>query len=38
MLEQSQHRREVCPECDTTVINVQGVDACPNCAWVADEG
>ncbi|WP_267640681.1 hypothetical protein [Haloarchaeobius amylolyticus] len=35
MLEQTQHgdtRR--CPECEEETVNVQGVDACPQCAWV----
>jgi ribosomal protein L37AE/L43A len=36
MLEQTQYRRGVCPECDTKTINVQGVDACPDCAWIAE--
>jgi ribosomal protein L37AE/L43A len=35
MLEQTQHRRVACPECGTRAINVQGVDVCPDCAWVA---
>jgi ribosomal protein L37AE/L43A len=37
MLEQTQHRRAPCPECSTRTINVQGVDACPDCAWIADD-
>jgi hypothetical protein len=37
MLEQTQHRRVACPECGTKTINVQGVDVCPDCAWVADD-
>jgi ribosomal protein L37AE/L43A len=35
MLEQTQHQCVTCPECQTKTINVQGVDACPDCAWVA---
>lgn len=38
MLERTQHRGVACPECGTKTINVQGVDVCPDCAWVADDG
>jgi len=24
---------DTCPECDAPVANVQGVEACPDCAW-----
>jgi ribosomal protein L37AE/L43A len=37
MLEQVQHRRAACPECETRTINVQGVDVCPDCAWVSED-
>jgi ribosomal protein L37AE/L43A len=37
MLEQTQHSRVACPECGTRSINVQGVDVCPECAWVAND-
>jgi hypothetical protein len=35
MLEQVQHgRTKECPKCETATVNVQGVDACPRCAWI----
>jgi len=35
MLEQVKRgRTRQCPECETATVNVQGVDACPRCAWV----
>ncbi len=30
--------RRSCPECDATVANVQGVDACPECRWSERQG
>ncbi|WP_255170369.1 hypothetical protein [Natrononativus amylolyticus] len=38
MLRQPQHPERRCPNCRETLSNVQGVDACPECAWTAPEG
>ena len=34
MLEVPHHATQHCPECTTTLSNVQGVEACPTCGWV----
>ncbi|EMA32148.1 hypothetical protein SAMN05444422_101232 [Halobiforma haloterrestris] len=33
MLEHAHHAARQCPRCGTTLSNVQGVDACPECRW-----
>ena len=27
------HQPTSCPECQTSVANVQGVESCPDCEW-----
>lgn len=34
MLRQPQHAARRCPNCEATLSNVQGVDACPDCEWI----
>ncbi|WP_275086377.1 hypothetical protein [Natronorubrum halophilum] len=34
MLESPYHAARHCPDCSTTLSNVQGVAACPECNWV----
>lgn len=33
MIRPTRQARRSCPECDATVANVQGVDACSECRW-----
>ncbi len=35
MLRQPHHASRRCPRCDTTLTNVQGIDACPDCQWTS---
>ncbi|GEM_PF-1318306 len=34
MLEAHQHAARRCPNCASTLSNVQGVDTCPDCLWI----
>ena len=34
MLRPPQHASRPCPNCEATLSNVQGVAACPECAWI----
>ncbi|WP_255193324.1 hypothetical protein [Natronobeatus ordinarius] len=34
MLRPPQYASRSCPNCDSTLSNVQGVDTCSECAWI----
>ena len=34
MLEPQQYPARQCPECASTLSNVQGIDTCPDCQWI----
>lgn len=36
MLEPVQYASRHCPRCRTTLSNVQGIHACPDCGWVGE--
>ena len=33
MIHGSHGNGRTCPDCNETVANVQGIDACPRCRW-----
>ncbi|MFU8866658.1 hypothetical protein [Natronococcus sp.] len=35
MLKPPHHGARQCPECETTLSNVQGLETCPACRWIA---
>jgi transposase len=34
MFELFHHGSQECPQCESTLSNVQGIETCPDCGWL----